>query len=105
MYMYISDDFMKVKDFDKNYLDYERAKALVRRFYTADQLNGARLSLVMQDFTKKLRNENEQDISAELFGKACREVFELGTTPKELPNARTGRMGTEFLFYPTKRSF
>ena len=36
--MYISDDFMKVKEFDKNYLDYERAKALVRRFYTADQL-------------------------------------------------------------------
>ena len=105
MYMYISDDFMKVKEFDKNYLDYERAKALARRFYTADQLDGARLSLVLQDFAKKLRNENEQDISFELFGKACKEVFGLGTMPKELPNARTGRPGTEFLFYSTKRSF
>lgn len=103
--MYISEDFMKVKEFDKNYLDYERAKALVRRFYTADQLEGARRSLVLQDFYKKLRNENEQDISAELIDKACKEVFGLGTTPRELPNARTGRMGTEFLFYSTKRSF
>lgn len=103
--MYISDDFMKVKEFDKNYLDYERAKALVRRFYTADQLEGARLSLVWQDFTKKLRNENEQDISPELFGKACKEVFCLGTMTRELPHARTGRAGTEFLFYSTKRSF
>ena len=105
MYMYISDDFMKVKEFDKAYLDYERAKSLARRFYTADQLDGARLSLVLQDFTKKLKNENEQDISFELFGKACKEVFGLGTMPKELPNARTGRPGTEFLFYSTKRSF
>ena len=91
-------DFMAQKQLDRDYLDYNRAKALVKRFYTADQLHGARCSLVYWDLQKKLKEAGESDISNEVFCDAVLDTLPLTIRQYKLRGISSGRVETVHLY-------
>lgn len=93
-------DFLKQKEIDDEYLDYDRATKLVKQYYTTEQLTGARCSLVYKDLQSKLLSTGQCDISYSVFKEAVYSNFPLRIWDYDLPNADGIVESTEMFVTP-----